>query len=311
MGQTSDLPVFVDVQGSEQYPGTESLPLLDSTQTPVTENNAEKVEEEQDRKAFSMNDAENGGVQRATDRIRCPECLRYTADNEEKMMRHIRKVHRGENPFQCYMCDYSTYNKAVFEEHVRIHQGIKPFKCTYCPYRSASKKNTKKHEQRHRPDNPLKCAQCPFIARHHRSLVCHREKLNHGNKCTECSYIGKDEKDLEDHASLHNGDSLFICNQCDTRYPNQKALQTHKRHRAKCKECKAQLCTKYRLKRHMLLEHDMNLQESKEPTFVCSICKWAGNSKARILLHLIHHPKQTVDESIVDVSILRKLGIMQ
>ncbi|KAH9627721.1 hypothetical protein HF086_017264 [Spodoptera exigua] len=51
-------------------------------------------------------------------RIHCPECDRYTAETEEKMLRHIRKKHRGENPFQCYMCDYSTYNKILFEEHV-------------------------------------------------------------------------------------------------------------------------------------------------------------------------------------------------
>ncbi|XP_059050320.1 zinc finger protein 64-like [Achroia grisella] len=312
--QSSDLPLFVDVQDSDyatneaQQPdttltsATETIPLLEDTQTAFTDIN-DKFEEEQQEVTETP-------TQHTSGRIKCPECIRYTATTEERMLRHVRKVHRGENPFQCYMCDYSTYNKAVFEEHVRIHQGIKPFKCAYCPYRSASKKNTKKHELRHRPDNPLKCPQCPFIGRHYRSLMCHREKMNHGNKCPDCRYVAKDDEDLQDHTNLHKSNKIFICSQCDARYPNMRALQAHKRLRKRCKECNIQLCTKHRLKQHLYTEHNVKVEESREYTFVCSICRWGGNSKARILLHLIHHPEQMVDETVIDVSILKQLEIM-
>ncbi|KAM3955059.1 uncharacterized protein ACR2FA_011069 isoform 2-T2 [Aphomia sociella] len=307
MEQSSEVPVFVDVQGAAQYIVSE-VQHLGSQLSKDQENDTESIDEDSTPSNSKAGESECLLIQ--TKRVKCPECNRFTTENEEKMLRHIRKVHRGENPFQCYMCDYSTYNKALFEEHVRIHQGIKPFKCSFCPYKSASKKNTKKHELRHRPDNPLKCSKCSFIARHTRSLVSHRTKMNHGTKCADCGYVAIDDKELATHADLHKNNKLFICNKCDAKYHNIKTFQAHKLSRKKCEECDVYVCTKPLLKRHMLTEHKLRIDEDKEYLFVCKICKWGGNSKARILLHLIHHPKQTVDEKVVDIGVLKKLGIM-
>lgn len=211
------------------------------------------------------------------------------------MMRHIRKVHRGENPFQCYMCDYSTYNKSLFEEHVRIHQGIKPFKCSHCPYRSVSKKNTKKHELIHRPDNPLKCADCEFIARHPRALDAHR--------------------------TVHSDDKFDInasqrCKHCLTTYKSKEDFINHRKSRRRCQHCMFIACTRRKLKAHLLSEHEVekkkikNLYKKNEKIlFSCSHCKWSSGSKPRILLHLIHHPNQAVDENVIDLSVLRQCGI--
>ncbi|XP_073966806.1 uncharacterized protein isoform X1 [Choristoneura fumiferana] len=218
-------------------------------------------------------------------RIRCPECHRYTAENEEKMLRHIKKVHKGENPFQCYMCDYSTYNKSLFEEHVRIHQGIKPFKCTQCDYKSASKKNLKKHELIHRPNNPLKC-NCGFIARHPRALKRHEESHITGEwlKFDSCRFKFRDIVSFEKHKKMH---------------------------KAKCHICEYTSCSKMYLKRHLREEHSLPDNSAvKKEQFTCQICGWMSSTMAKILLHLIHHPKQEVDESIIDISILRKHGIM-
>lgn len=229
-------------------------------------------------------------------RIRCPECQRFTAETEEKMLRHIRRVHRGENPYQCSMCDYSTYNSAVFEEHVNVHQGIKPFKCAHCPYRSASKKNTKKHELIHRPDNPLKCPHCDFIGRNPRVLTAHNRKV-HNNTLVK----------------------MFECNLCKKYFDDRELYKKHRHCRFQCKLCNFAACKQslMTLHRHEEHEHEDEPKLSKQKsrlittsTFKCASCDWSSNNKPRILLHLIHHPEQTVDESIVDVSILRKLGIM-
>lgn len=220
-------------------------------------------------------------------RLKCPECNRYSAENEEQLTRHIRKVHWGENPFQCSMCEYSTSNKVLFEEHVRIHQGIKPYKCSYCPHTNVSKKNLKKHELIHRPDNPLKCPNCSYIAKHRRGLACHKKKCSASDK--------------------------LKCKKCSKVFPDEDSLLSHSKVLKKCDQCSFKVCTKSLLSEHKVLEHgkqDRRYKKSKLDIFKCIICKWSSNSKPRILLHLIHHPNQEVDEDVIDISVLRNHGIM-
>ncbi|CAB3238179.1 unnamed protein product [Arctia plantaginis] len=209
-------PVFIDVaSGSGQYPiniGATDTPAEPSENLLKVEKVATRCKVERSTSPLAQ------FVEIQSRRIRCSECSTYTAENEEKMLRHVRKVHRGENPFQCYMCDYSTYNKSLFEEHVRIHQGIKPFKCSHCPYRSASKKNTKKHELIHRPDNPHKCQQCGFIARHLKSLKCHIN-TEHGQDTS--GNIGQKKK-------------LTLCPHCKRKFED---FELHEKNRKQCPEC--------------------------------------------------------------------------
>ncbi|XP_063631155.1 zinc finger protein 648-like [Cydia splendana] len=279
--------------GTSQFPPTAHQPtqassqaLASSQEMPATQNEAGQSEAKKPsgRKAASEK-ADEADLAPVPRRIRCPECQRYTAENEEKMLRHIKKVHKGENPFQCYMCDYSTYNKSLFEEHVRIHQGIKPFKCSQCDYKSASKKNLKKHELIHRPNNPLKCKQCDFIGRHSKALKRHEE--------------------------THTDADWLKFDSCKFQFQDLVAFKKHERtHKFKCKDCDFKSCSRPFLKRHMVKEHGVADDNVKWGSFNCQICGWTSSAMAKILLHLIHHPKQEVDESVIDISILRKHGIM-
>ncbi|RVE47208.1 hypothetical protein evm_008176 [Chilo suppressalis] len=243
-----------------------------------------------------------------TDNVPCP----YFTSIEDRLIRHIRKVHKGENPFQCTMCDYSTYNKAIFEEHVRIHQGIKPFKCRYCTYRSASKKNAKKHELIHRPDNPLKCAQCDFIARHERSLQVHMQTHTGSIQCPQCDYKADNAQSLRMHRTREHTrkqEPKYKCDRCDTKFVELRNLNIHKRKGRLCVECDTILCSKLDYNSHMVLVHQKSTEG--DDLFVCAVCLWSSTNKVRILLHLIHHPNQKVDENLVDITILRNYGIMQ
>ncbi|XP_048002529.1 zinc finger protein 64-like isoform X2 [Leguminivora glycinivorella] len=261
--------------------GNQDMPAV-STQNEEGGQSEEKKPSLSGKPASEKTDAGLAPVPR---RIRCPECQRYTAENEEKMLRHIKKVHKGENPFQCYMCDYSTYNKSLFEEHVRIHQGIKPFECSQCDYKSASKKNLKKHELIHRPNNPLKCQKCDFIARHSKALKRHEE--------------------------THTDGDWLKFDTCKFQFQNMAAFKKHERtHKFKCKDCEFKTCSRPFLKRHMVKEHGVTDESVKWGNFCCQICGWTSSSVVKILLHLIHHPRQEVDESVIDISILKKHGIM-
>ncbi|XP_063835995.1 zinc finger protein 320-like [Ostrinia nubilalis] len=268
------------------------------------------------------------------ERLLCAEC-HYSTTTAELLLRHVRKMHRGLNPFQCYMCDYSTYNKVLFEEHIRIHRGIKPFKCSYCDYCSASKKNTKKHELIHRPDNPLKCPRCPFIARHQRALVCHRRvhpnrssvhrvihRPDNPLKCPRCPFIARHQRALVCHRRVHpNSDaeedkdfdpsSMIKCENCCEFFQTTKQMLSHKRYKRQCHQCDQMLCSRLVYRKHMQDKHQVQYKQIEKPkAFQCEVCEFSTNTKARMLLHLIHHPNQNVDENVLDISILRKYGIM-
>ncbi|KAL4704481.1 hypothetical protein ACJJTC_007876, partial [Scirpophaga incertulas] len=225
-------PMFVDVTLSAQ----ESFPLLYDTSK---EDN--KVDSE-------CSPAKESAVSTSKPQIKSFRCLEkvndmqctYSTTDKDRLIRHVRKVHRGENPFQCTMCDYSTYNKCIFEEHVRIHQGIKPFKCRYCPYSSASKKNAKKHELIHRPDNPLRCTQCEFIARHERSLSYHM--ISHLT-CSKCNLKMENEEELKAHQCSATQKKLK-CEICKQFFRSKKNFNFHLRNVKKCEDCDVILCSK-------------------------------------------------------------------
>ncbi|CAG4952657.1 unnamed protein product [Parnassius apollo] len=282
-----DGPIFIDVSSGQELPSEE---LVQDPELETVRNDDENYKPEVDMELLKKTEDPYLRIQKR--RIRCPECYRYTAENEEKMQRHIRKVHRGENPFQCSMCDYSTYNKSMFEEHVRIHQGIKPFKCSKCPYRSVSKKNTKKHELIHRPNNPLKCTHCDFIARHSRSFLCHIKKH------------AIEEK-------LDDSEAMIKCLKCDQSY-KRSAFKEHQKANEDCKRCSFTSCSKALLSRHMTKMHgEERRKRLQEATFTCAICEWSSRNRPRILLHLIHHPDQYIDENVIDVTVLKKHGIIK
>ncbi|KPJ20231.1 Transcriptional repressor CTCFL [Papilio machaon] len=116
MSDIHDGPIFIDVGDDE--PAEICVDFADNSD----QLNSESKRKESKSDFRKYNDVFLNVQSR---RFRCPECNRYTAETEEKIQRHIKKVHRGENPFQCCMCEYSTYNSSVFEEHLRVHQGGK------------------------------------------------------------------------------------------------------------------------------------------------------------------------------------------
>ncbi|KAI5639324.1 zinc-finger double domain-containing protein [Phthorimaea operculella] len=228
--------------------------------------------------------------------IRCKVCRKYKCATKEQMVRHMR-VHRGENRWQCALCDYSTSNSVVFEGHMNCHNGLKPYKCKFCDYRCALKSNAVKHElKKHHKNNPL--------------------------KCKDCSFIGVNQNDLNSHRKKTHRLDERICKLCNRMFPSAIKKKSHSAKPKQCKLCPFVTCTKTFYDKHLKEDHSVKetvINEKNKSTkiedikiFKCARCPWSAETEnlQNILLHLIHHPNQTVNENIVDITVLRNCGIM-
>ncbi|KAI8487087.1 hypothetical protein Bbelb_351570 [Branchiostoma belcheri] len=90
---------------------------------------------------------------------KCPYCP-YLGDNRTLEL-HIR-IHTGEKPFKCSMCDYSACQKANLDRHMLKHTGEKPFMCGECGYRTAYKCHLMPHMLEHAGSKPFVCEDCGY-----------------------------------------------------------------------------------------------------------------------------------------------------
>jgi uncharacterized Zn-finger protein len=42
------------------------------------------------------------------------------------------RVHSGEKPYKCHVCEYAFTQSGSLTAHLRLHSGKKPYKCHVC-----------------------------------------------------------------------------------------------------------------------------------------------------------------------------------
>lgn len=100
------------------------------------------------------------------------------------------KVHAGEKPFRCSVCDKAFSKSALLKQHMRTHTGEKPFRCEVCQKAFLLRTNLVVHKRVHTGEKPYPCRTCgkPFADK---STLSAHERIHSGEQPYRCKACGR------------------------------------------------------------------------------------------------------------------------
>ena len=148
--------------------------------------------------------------------------------NKRWLERHVR-VHNGEKPFKCDVCQSQFLLSHHLKNHMRLHTGEKPFKCLLCGGEYSQYGNLQCHMRMHTGEKPFECSVCVKRFAYGSALKAHM-RTHTGEKPFECTVCRKQfghVSSLNYHIRTHTGERPFKCSICDRRFILKKFLTYH------------------------------------------------------------------------------------
>ena len=229
---------------------------------------------------------------------------------------HIAQMHpeipgasefSADKKWACQYCNKKFSTKAYLIVHHKIHRGEKPFKCQLCEYRAVSKDSVKKHAERaHGQMKMLSCNLCDKTFSYYSHKKSHM--LRHYNlkpfNCNLCPRSFLLKRHLTDHLRLHKGEPSFRCDKCDVAYILPDSLRKHKdlhlSNPIKCHICCKEFWVTGRYNKHMMMhrrEYNGKPVTVKKP-FKCHLCGKAFKVQRFLNKHLINGCAETDDSNL-------------
>jgi len=148
----------------------------------------------------------------------------------ESELKNHEKIHSGELPFQCNLCDLRFLKLKSLKAHKKVHLGIKPHVCEICEKAFIRKDQLQVHRSVHSGEKSFLCGTCGTSYTRQTHLIEHNKRVHVGEKrfaCKDCDKAFFSPQQLQRHTRVHNGEKPYECSVCKRKFSRSHHLKIH------------------------------------------------------------------------------------